>query len=229
MGRRGPLVGVVFVLAISACANAGGPVAVQDPVSPSASASPSASVSASPATAIPGAAMLQPEDLRGVVPERPAADVVPYLRPPRPCGKGGSSDRARLAAAAISVVYPLPALDDEPEHPTVLLELVMRFGGEGPAQYLAELRDELTRCAKGADGTRWQVISDDGTSLLFAVTKPQELPDGGTAPHTVPVFVARADSGVVVLADLGWESGGGDEKVVRQLAPRAVERARQAL
>jgi hypothetical protein len=45
---------------------------------------------------------------------------------------------------------------------------------------------------------------------------------------STPVAVARVGDHLVLVADLGWETTGGDEAVVRRLIVTAVERLRAA-
>jgi len=180
---------------------------------------------------VPAAAMLQPADLKGARTDKAESDLAPHLRPPRPCGTVGPSEAQRDSAAAIKALYP-QAGGAGSEMPTVLIELVMRFRGDGAAKYLAELRADLDKCrAADKNGRTWVLTGEGlvGESVQLSVTERVEVGDGQRVPQTLPVIVGRVGDTVFMLTDLGWESGHGHEDLVRALGPKAAERIRNAI
>lgn len=175
---------------------------------------------------IPGEAFLQPEDLGGS-PTNPADDELrPYLRPAQPCAPRGGYPALgqRRASGAITALYPVADT-----RPTVILEDLGVYRGDGSSRYLRQLRQAI-----GADGVcgdatgRWTIL-DQGIagreSLLIRLAEQIEDYDGNLIIRNTYLVVARVGSVVVTLADLGWEIGDGHEAIVRDLAPLAVRRA----
>jgi hypothetical protein len=175
----------------------------------------------SPAT-IPDAAMLQPADVGGSDVSPAADDLRPWLRPPQPFGSYRSAVK-RGADRTVQVLYPAGEV-----RPTVLLEYVAAYRGGGTGQYLHELRHAVSRSGSCTDeGRTWRIVDRriaGRHSLLFSVSEAVGY-DGGSRVKTSYVAVARTGHAIVVLADIGWETGDGHQAIVRQLAPLAVARA----
>lgn len=172
---------------------------------------------------VPDTAFLSPEDTGGNGGARADADLTPYLRPPLPCAdRPYRSQRARRAEG--TRLYQLPTQDFH----TVLVEHITGYRGDGATRYLAELNAAL---AGGCtDGTgRWSVVGRGGPagrdSLLVRLRRQIEDYGGNPKIQDTYVSVARTGRIVVVLADLGWETGSGHPDTVTGLAGPAVRRA----
>jgi hypothetical protein len=112
---------------------------------------------------------------------------------------------------------------------TVLLEHVTAYRGLGAADYLHELRQELSGDRGWAEpGRRWVAVDEDIAGDESLLVRLRETAGGGRLVHlrTRYLVVARTGGAVLVLADLGWDDGDGREALVRQLAAPAVWRAR---
>jgi hypothetical protein len=200
------------------------------PSTPDSAASPAvvpvgASASA-PATApvIPSAAMLQPEDLRGDVPEPASDDDWAHLTPPDPCGTGLDSDPLRLAADTQQAMIPSRGAV---ERPTVIVEHVARYKPGGADRLLAGIRAAVGKCPgpTGDGKQRWRLTEAADGTLLLTVRSEGDLA-GMTVTHSTAVGVARVGDAIVVVADAGWENRSGDMKLVQELLPPAVQRAK---
>jgi hypothetical protein len=208
------------------------------------------SATAAPAAPVPDSAMLQPADLGGVEVTAAPADLRPYLRPPRPGPAGWyRSQSLRQADRAVSAVVPVG------ERPTVVLEYVATYRAGGASRYLRELHMAVScpgrragmmpwhgvmgsgpagygpgQAGARSDGPnrRWSVV-DAGLagpgSLLLRLDERIVDPGGQPLTRSTYVAVARTGATVVVVADLGWETGSGHEAVVRDLIGPAVRRA----
>lgn len=178
--------------------------------------------SSGPNAEIPAAAMLQPADLGGRDVTPAADDLRPWLRPPQPCGTYRSAAR-RVADRAVQALYPVSEI-----RPTVLLEYVAVYRGQGAAQYMRELERAVGHCKVCvADGRTWRILEHGVAgrqSLLLSVSETVGY-EGDTRVQTTYLAVARTGPAIVVLADLGWEVGDGHVDLVRTFAPVAVTRA----
>jgi probable HAF family extracellular repeat protein len=177
-----------------------------------------------PVAPIPASAFLQPDDLGGAATWSPEASRWPYLRGPRPNGDGGyASARSLRAEGTVAALYAVA------DRPTVVVEYVAAYQGDGAARYLAELRRALRRVGDAADRPgRWSVQATGVAghdSLLLRLRRQIEDPVGQPLAHTTYVVVARTGRAVVSLADTGWESGSGHRGVVLDLIGAALGRA----
>jgi hypothetical protein len=220
---------IVAVLALTACSTDGtGPSASPAPTSTTGEPAPSAS--AQEAT-IPAAALLQAADLGGVSPE-PARDAAQHLRPPRPCSEPNPSDSARVSSTAVTAAL-TPATGQQGT-PSVILETIVRYRHSVGPQAFSELTTALRRCPGelGKNKRRWEVVGDlraGDEAILFRTTTQFVYGDEtNLVTTTTPVGVARVGDDIVLVADLGWETTGGDESRVRRLVVTAVERLRAA-
>jgi hypothetical protein len=178
-----------------------------------------------PVGSIPDSAFLQPEDLDGAIPWEPDAESWRYLRPPQPCDSGRyRSGVLRRAEGTIQALYPVSET-----RPTVLVEYVASYRGNGVRRYLGELQRAIAACPDGTDQTgQWTILETGLTgsdSLLVRLTEEIEDYGGSIIAKDTYLVVARVGRVVVVLADAGWETGSGHEEVVRALIPAALQRA----
>ncbi|GIJ43124.1 hypothetical protein Val02_00100 [Virgisporangium aliadipatigenens] len=177
-------------------------------------------------TTIPESAMLRPEDLGGANRLANAGRQDEFLRPPRPCGKGGASDAQRLAAARVHYAVTDEDLTGRKVPVAGLFELVMTFRPGGAQAYQAEVLEELGRCPTGEGDRRWGLDSSGDVLRLF-VDRPVQYADT-PGRQKVPVLVARTGDVVVVLADTGYETGDGDPALLSAVLDKALARAASA-
>jgi hypothetical protein len=172
--------------------------------------------------AIPDSAFLQPEDLRGATPTRSPDDAWPALRPPRPCATGGPGAASPRAEGTVSFMIGVG------DRPTVVMEHLATYRSNGASRYVRDLHRALTRCGGCTEPDRvWTVLATDlagDGSLLISVRETVEYA-GELMTKDSYVVVARVGRAVVVLADVGWETGNGHEALVRELIGPAVRRA----
>lgn len=177
-----------------------------------------------PRPAIPDAALLQPEDLGGATPE-PFGDDGYWstLLPPRPCAEGPFPSTA-LRRADRSVMALVGDGDDGP--PNVVMEHVATYRSDGAQRYMRELRLALRAC-DGPDelGARWTVLGTGAAGDESLVLRRQTYVDYAQAYKNTYLVVARTGRVLVVVHDIGWETGSGDETLARELGATAVRRA----
>jgi hypothetical protein len=178
-------------------------------------------VASAPQPAIADAAMLQPADLGGATPEPIADDQWPALLPPQPCtGTAYPSATLRRAGRSVS------ALVGVNEHPTVVLEHVATYRSTGAHRYLRELRRGLAAC-DGPDqqGARWTMLTTGVVGDESLLLRRRVHIDYADTYHNSYLIVARVGRVLVVVADIGWETAGGHQALVRELGTKAVRRA----
>jgi hypothetical protein len=188
-------------------------------------AGPAEAHGAKPVESIPDSAFLQPADLGGAVPWRPDGDVWPSLRPPKPGVDARYRSSTLLRAeGTISVLYPVA--DNQP---TVLLEYVAKYRGAGANRYVSELRRALGgRHGRTDQDGHWTLLRAGVAghhSLVIQLRQQFDDPDRGAIVKDIYLVVARIGRVVVMLADIGWESGSGRLQIVRDLVPAALQRA----
>lgn len=186
-------------------------------------AAPPAAVATSGAT-IPDAAMLQAEDLRGSEPQPVTDDYWDRLRPPQPCAtRPYPSTALRRTDRAI---WAMVGLD---ERPTVVVEDVALYRGNGARQYFADLRRALNACGgDDADGARWRVLDRGIAGDQSVLLRHRVYVDYAETYKDTYILVARTGRVLVTVADAGWEEGDGHEALVRELSTVAVRRAAAA-
>ncbi|MDI6102138.1 hypothetical protein QLQ12_26315 [Actinoplanes sp. NEAU-A12] len=212
-------------VALTACSSGSGPgPASGSPATAAARSGPVPQTSAAKEKGIPGGALLQPDDVRGVRGEPLDQGESAHVRPLRPCGDGRyPSDESRTDAVAMRYVVPGP----EGSTPTVVIEFVGLHTPGGAAAQLRDIDAALDRCPGGlGEGQRkWTVLESDDASALVRID--QRISYADEEPSTVSHFaaVATVNDAVVVVTDLGWENMGGDESLVRELIAKAKQRA----
>lgn len=174
---------------------------------------------------IPGSALLQPDDVRGATPAPLEQGVYAHVRPLRPCGEDRyPSDGSRTDAVAMRYLVPG---SEQGSTPSVVTEFVGRHEAGGAAAQFADIRAAVDRCPGGlGEGQRkWTVLEAGADSMVVRIDQRFSYAD--EEPATVPHYAALAtvNDAVVVVADLGWENMGGDEKLVRDLIGKAKQRA----
>ena len=175
-----------------------------------------------PQPAIPDAALLQPEDLRGATPE-PLTDDGYWsaLLPPRPCAAGPyPSSALRRANRSVMAVI---GVDDRPN---VVQEYVATYRSNGAHRYMRELRQALRSC-DGPDrlGARWTVIATGIAGHESVLLRRRTYIDYAATYRNTYLMVARTGRVLVVVHNIGWETASGDETVTRDLGIIAVRRA----
>jgi hypothetical protein len=233
MRRAQPLAFVaatVFAASAVGCStdNAAAPAATPGPSTPSPT-TPAPTVSASSATkqqqVIASSALLQPQDLGGSALEPLREGQSAHLRPARPCDARYPSDATRSTAVAMRAQVG-PGAN---QTPLIVIQYVGLHPGRATAAF-ADIAAAVRRCPGSLrSGQRqWRTagtgIAGD-ESMLLRVSERFEYGDTKVVT-TTPVVVARVGDYITVLADLGWETASGDERYVRQLAAKAVERLR---
>ena len=177
-------------------------------------------VAKAPVPSIPDAAMLQPADLRGAIPE-PATDYWAALRPPQPC-----TDRPYPGAALLRADRAVQTLVGVGERPTVVMAHVATYRSNGADRYLTELRRALAACAEpGPLDERWTVLATGVAGDESMLLERREYIDFAESWKSTYVVVARVGRVLVVVADAGWETASGHQALVRELSTRAVSRA----
>ena len=172
-------------------------------------------VASRPST-IPDAALLQPGDLGGATPGPLTDDIWAGLRPPQPC-----TGVALRSAAFVQDQRAISVMMGYGERPTVVMEHVATYRGNGADRYLAELRRNLASC----DDTGWTVLATGVAGDESMLLRLRVYVDYAETWKNTYVLVARVGSALVVLADNGWEEGNGHEDLVRDLSAAAVRRA----
>ncbi|MET7403895.1 hypothetical protein ABZS66_61565 [Dactylosporangium sp. NPDC005572] len=221
-------IAALTVLALVGCANRS-PTAPATPQSPPAATSSAAvpSAAASVPNVIPAAALLQPADLDGAGFTPMADGDGAHLRPLRPCGARYPSDATRTAAVAVQAhVVSTPG-----QTPHVLMQYVGLHPGTA-AEAFQQIAAAVRACPGSLDPgqLRWEVAgtADAGDESMFVrVSKRFSYGDPGNIVTPVtPAVLLRVGDRVTVVADLGWESSGGDEAWVLRLARTAADRLR---
>jgi len=224
------LLAIASAIVLVGCStdNPAAPVATPVPSAPP-STTPAPSESASPASdqVIAASALLQPADLGGSTLEPLAEGQSEHLRPARPCDARYPSDATRTSAVAMRA----QVSSGEGQTPTIVIQYVGRHPGHADKAF-DEIAAAVRRCPGGlGEGERqWRTAGEGGAgdeSLLLRVSERIEY-GGQETTVTTPVVVARVGDYITVVADLGWESAGGDEQRVRQLATTAADRLRAA-
>ena len=197
-----------------------------------AQASPSVTSTRSvpPVTSIPASAMLRLSDLKlgtwePQLQQMAASDLVKL----RVCNEGYPSDGLRTAnrrmAATTSILVQGTDVANDIE------EQLFGYRSDGAPQFMAELRSQISRCPGTVSETtkRWTVIADnlggDESALIEVRQLCRYLDDQPPRERARYVAVVRVGNLIVILADHAWECGGGQENTVRQLMPKALQRA----
>ncbi|WP_412539644.1 hypothetical protein R8Z50_27920 [Longispora sp. K20-0274] len=200
---------------------------------PSASPTPGRPVDTSP---IPDAAMLRVADLK-LGPATAKIDPEPSdgygAMALSVCAGGFGSDAQRARDRRISGVAALPeALEQQGQGIlTTVQERVLVYTSGGAAAFLGEVRDQVGRCPGSADAASgaWENLGSAGLgdeSVVLRNTRMSRgMPDQPAVEQRTYAVLVRVGDVVVVVADLGWESGDGHEQVTRTLAEVAVRRA----
>jgi hypothetical protein len=174
---------------------------------------------------IPGTALLQPADVRGAQAEPMEEGESAHVRPLRPCGDDRyPSDGSRTDAVAMRYVVPGP---EQGSTPSVVTEFVGRHEAGGAAAQFGDIRAALDRCPGGlGEGQRqWTIVESAADSMLVRIDQRFSYADEEPATVSHYAALATVKDAVVVVADLGWENMGGDEKLVRDLIGKAEQRA----
>ncbi|MBF9132235.1 hypothetical protein I0C86_25270 [Plantactinospora sp. S1510] len=174
-----------------------------------------------PPTAIPDAALLQPEDLGGGELTPTEGGYWTSLQPPQPCADGPY--RSTALRSAERGVQALIGVDGGPE---VIMEHVSYYRGNGAHRYLRELRRAVAACPAGdPHAERWTVLATGVAGDESVLLTQRTWVDYAEVYHFTYVLVARVGQALVVLVDVGWEESSGAEAVVREFIPAAVQRA----
>ncbi|MCA2216572.1 hypothetical protein [Jidongwangia harbinensis] len=178
-------------------------------------------VGSAPRPAIPDAALLQPADLGGATPQPFADGDRSALLPPQPC-TGATYPSAALRRAGRSV----SALVGVDGRANSVLEHVATYRSDGARRYLRELRRGLAACT-GPDHqeARWTVLATGVAGDESLLLERRVHLDYAESYHHSYVVVARVGRVLVVVADVGWETTGGNRAFARRLGTRAVQRA----
>ncbi|GIG60182.1 hypothetical protein Lfu02_45540 [Longispora fulva] len=233
--------GVAFGVTSFSGGNAQVPTPPGTSVAPSPSASPTPTPTASPTPSvdtswIPDAAMLRVADLKlGSA----AAGI-----DPKPIDEYGAMDLAMCAGGLPSSAQVARArrdsghasLPDALERQgqgtvTSVQERVLVHAQGGSVAFMAEVRDQVGRCPGDAASTSgaWRNLGSAGLgdeSVVLSNTRQvRPIPSMPAVEQRTYAVVVRIGDVVVIVADLGWESGSGHEQVTRQLAKVAVQRA----
>lgn len=216
----------LLTVALTACSSDGG-AAPGIPSVGAGTAAESTPSSAAPVQrkGIPGSALLQPDDVRGAQAETLEEGESAHVRPLRPCGDDRyPSDGTRTGAVAKRYVVPGP---EEDSTPSVVTHFVGLHTAGGAAEQFRDVDAALNRCPGGlGEGQRqWTIVESGDDSVLVRIDQRSSYAE--EEPSTVSHFAAltRVGDAVVVVADLGWENAGGDEKLVRDLIAKAERRA----
>jgi hypothetical protein len=233
MRRFGIAAAALGVLALTACSTTG-TGAPTPSASTTATGTGLPSTTSPPSGTIPAAALLQAADLEGVEPKPANEEVAKDLRPPRPCGSALPSDSARLGSVAVTAAL-LPVNVSPPgRSPSVIMETIVRYRAGAGTTAFSDLKAALQRCPGqlGKGKQRWELVggvSAGDEAILFRMTTQFTYGDDtNLVTKTTPVALARVGDDLVLVTDLGWETSGGDEAVVRRLIVTAVGRLRAA-
>ena len=179
-------------------------------------------IASAPQASIPDAAMPRAEDLRGFTPQAVTGDYWDALRPPQPCSAGPYPSAVLLRAdRAVS------ALVGVDEQPTSVLAHVATYRSDGAHRYLRDLRRAITACDQpGPDEPRWTILATGVAGDESVLLELREYLDYAETYKRTYVVAARAGQALVVVADIGWETGNGHPDLVQELSVRAVARAR---
>jgi hypothetical protein len=195
---------------------------------PASSPSSSSSSGQGSASGIPDSVLLRSADVNDA-PIYPA-DLA-YWRngrriPPHPCA-GTPPDTRRTAERGIQILLPSPPSGQ----PHVVVEYVARYDGDGARDAMSQLRTELQTCP-GQGNTQspsWTGLGPIGVgddSLMVRYTMFGGY-DGDPATKTEQYLaVVRIGRVFLVLASVGWETGGGDATTARDFAAVAADRLR---
>jgi hypothetical protein len=231
----GTLAALLISLPLAACATtptgSGGAPSPQPASTPS-DAAKIGSAPAEPTSSrvIPAGALLQPADLNDAMLRTVEQGDFGHLRPLRPCNGGAGrypSDGGREAAVAVTTEYQ----ENKELTATVVMEYLALHKPGSAADVIDDVRQALRRCpgGLGKDEYRWKIIGSGiagDESILVRMEDTMTLPDGKKDVRQTYAALARVGDAVLVVADLGWEFAGGDERKVRALTKKAVERAR---
>jgi hypothetical protein len=167
-------------------------------------------------------ALLQPEDLNGATPTPLTDDGnLETVLPPRPCA-GGPFPSTALRRSYRSVM----AFYGVDERPHVSQEHVAVYHSDGAHRYLGELRTALRAC-DGPDqsGASWTVLATGVAGDESLLLRRRTYIDYVGAYQSTYLMVARIGRVLVVVHDVGWEDGSGQEQIARDLGVIAVRRA----
>jgi hypothetical protein len=168
-------------------------------------------IASAPAYSVPAAAMLRSEDLNLAETTTVTDDYWSALRPPQPCGPSASAGLRRAERAVQAMV-------GVGERPTVVVNDVAVYQGDGARRYFRELR----MCAG------WTVLDTGLAGDESVLLRRREHIDYAGVDKDTFVVVARTGRVLVVVADTGWETMNGHEALVRMLSVAAVRRAAAA-
>jgi len=106
------------------------------------------------------------------------------------------------------------------------MEHVATYRSNGAHRYLMQLRRALAACG-GHDqqGGRWTVLAAGVAGDESLLLRHRTYIDYADTYHNTYLVVARIGRVLVVVADVGWETGSGHEPLVRELSTLAVHRA----
>ena len=121
-------------------------------------------------------------------------------------------------------MYPLPG---SPPRPTVIVQYVARYQAGGAGAALDEIKAAVGRCpeAAGERELRWKVEKAAADTLVLTAVGDMAIADL-KFDHTTAVGLVAVGDALVLVADAGWENRSGQLKVVRELLPKAVDRAK---
>jgi hypothetical protein len=172
-------------------------------------------IASAPAHSVPAAAMLQPADLNGADTTTVTDNYWSALRPPQPCGPY-ASNKLRRADRAVQAMI---GVDDQ-SRPTVIVNDVATYAADGAQRYLRDVRKAVATCGHG-----WSVRASGVAGDESVLLRHREYIDYAQTNKDTYIVVARTGRAVVVVADTGWETGSGQEALVRRLSVAAVQRA----
>ncbi|MEV6305463.1 hypothetical protein AB0M02_39035 [Actinoplanes sp. NPDC051861] len=174
------------------------------------------------AAGIPASALLQPDDVYGADGESLPKGDFAFVRPLRPCDEAYPSDSTRVEAVAKKWV--VDTGEGGGTVPTVVTEFLGLHEPGGAEKQFGEIVAALEKCASKGE-RKWTVLTASPESVLVRIDTKESYAD--EAPSTVSRYaaMARVDDAIVVVTDLGWENLGGDEKLVKELIAKAVQRA----
>ncbi|MEJ3745804.1 hypothetical protein WEI85_21240 [Actinomycetes bacterium KLBMP 9797] len=174
-----------------------------------------------PQPAIPDAALLQPDELRGATPTPVTGDYWSAMRPPQPC-----TDRPYPSAVLSRADRAISALIGVDDAPTSVMEHVAVYRSNGAQQYLRQLRRALAACGgHDKDDVLWTVHATGVAGHDSLLLSRRTYIDYAESYHHTYLVVARTGRVLVVVADTGWETRSGHEALVRELGAAAVRRA----
>lgn len=158
------------------------------------------------ASGVPDEVMLRSDDLDGAAPAPGGPDRSVHPLPPRPCADSSppapTADRVINARFGSYQVY----------------EYVARYPVGQAEQVVDELRAQLVRCARPAEGERYQVLAEDSAGVLF-------LREYNGGDPTSAYYVGHTDHYLVAVLEIGTRTPNGDPTTASDLGRKALLRA----